>query len=36
MGSIVNKNDEACGNSISLPLKLIFQSMINEGVFPEY
>ena len=24
-----------CGNSISLPLKLIFQSMINEGVFPK-
>ena len=26
---------KACGNSISLPLKLIFKSMINEGVFPE-
>ena len=24
-----------CGNSISLPLKLIFKFMINEGVFPE-
>ena len=26
---------KACGNSISFPLKLIFKSMINEGVFPE-
>ena len=26
---------KACGNSVSLPLKLIFKSMINEGVFPE-
>ena len=26
---------KACGNSISLPLKLIFKSMINKGVFPE-
>ena len=26
---------KACGNSISLPLKLIFKSMINEGVFRE-
>ena len=26
---------EACGNSISLPLKFIFKSMIKEGVFPE-
>ena len=26
---------KACGNSISLPLKLVFNSMINEGVFPE-
>ena len=25
---------KACGNSISFPLKLIFKSMINEGVFP--
>ena len=24
-----------CGNSISSPLKLIFKSMINEGVFPK-
>ena len=26
---------KACGNLISFPLKLIFKSMINEGVFPE-
>ena len=26
---------KACGYSISLPLKLIFKSMIHEGVFPE-
>ena len=26
---------KACGNSISFPLKLMFKSMINEGVFPE-
>ena len=26
---------KACGNSISFPLKLIFKSIINEGVFPE-
>ena len=26
---------KACGNSISLPFKLIFKSMINESVFPE-
>ena len=26
---------KACGNSVSLPLKLIFKSMINEGIFPE-
>ena len=26
---------KACGNSIPFPLKLIFKSMINEGVFPE-
>ena len=26
---------KACSNSISFPLKLIFKSMINEGVFPE-
>ena len=24
-----------CGNSVSSPLKLIFKSMINEGVFPK-
>ena len=26
---------KACGNSISLTLKLIFKYVINEGVFPE-
>ena len=26
---------KACGNSMSFPLKLIFKSMINEGVFPK-
>ena len=26
---------KVCGNAISLPLKVIFKSMINEGVFPE-
>ena len=26
---------KACGKSISFLLKLIFKSMINEGVFPE-
>ena len=26
---------KACCNSISVSLKLIFKSMINEGVFPE-
>ena len=26
---------KACNNSVSLPLKLIFKSMINEGVFSE-
>ena len=26
---------KACGNSISLPLKVIFKSMTNEGVLPE-
>ena len=26
---------KTCGNSILFPLKLIFKSMINEGVFPE-
>ena len=26
---------KACGNSISLPLKLMFKSMINEVVFPK-
>ena len=26
---------KACDNSISLPLKLIFKSMIYEGDFPE-
>ena len=26
---------KACVNSISLPLKFIFKSTINEGVFPE-
>ena len=26
---------KACDNSISFPLKLIFKSMINEGIFAE-
>ena len=26
---------KACGNSISLPMKVIFKSMTNEGVLPE-
>ena len=26
---------KACGNSISLPLKVIFKSMTNESVLPE-
>ena len=26
---------KVCGNAISFPLKVIFKSMINEGVFPE-
>ena len=27
---------KTCGDAITFPLKLIFKSMINEGVFPDY
>ena len=26
---------KTCGDSITFPLKLIFKSMINEGLFPD-
>ena len=26
---------KTCGDTITFPLKLIFKSMINEGVFPD-
>ena len=26
---------KTCENSVTFPLKLIFKSMINEGIFPE-